>query len=67
MYAVVNKQPKKKCNEDTLPNTVERVYYNTVKKKCALEDDEVAPKIPPYTIEKLITEVVKEMQIKLKK
>ena len=60
MYAIVNKQQKKKCNEDTLPNTVERVYYNAVKKECALEYEEVAPKIPPYTIEKLYTAVVKK-------
>ena len=44
MYAVVNKQQKKKCKEDTLPthyNTVEGVYYNTVKKEV-----EVTPQMP---------------------
>ena len=61
MYAVVNKQQKKKHNEGTLrthSNTDEGVHYNTVK-ECALDDEEAAPQIPPHTIEKLHTAVVK--------
>ena len=48
LYAVVNKQQKKKRNKDAPPaqsNAVEGVY--------AVED-EVAPQIPPHTVEKLL-------------
>ena len=60
MYAVVNKQHKKKQNQDVPPtqsNTVDGVYYNTaaISKGHAveLEDEEVAPQMPPNTAEKL--------------
>ena len=60
MYAVINKQQKKKPKEDTPlthSNTNERVYY---KKEHVMEGEEVAPQIPPHTIEKLYTAVVKK-------
>ena len=64
MYAVINKQQKKKRKEDTPPthSNRERVYYNTVKKEHAMEDEVVAPQIPPYTVEKLYTAVMKKQK-----
>ena len=65
MYAVVNKQEKKKQRGDTPPaqsNTVDGVYCNTaaIRKEKAAEYEEVAPQIPPHTVEKLYTAVVKK-------
>ena len=58
LYAVVNKQHKKKQfeNKDAPPaqsNTVDGVYYNTaaIRKGHAIEDEEIVPQIPPHTIE----------------
>ena len=65
MYPVVNKQQKKKCKEDTLPtysNMDKGVYYNTIKKEHNMEDEEVAPQIPPHTIEKLYMAAVKKQK-----
>ena len=66
LYAVVNKQQKKIQNKDApsaQSNTVDGVYYNTaaVTKGHAVgvDDEEIAPQIPPYTIEELYTAVVK--------
>ena len=52
-------------NEDTPPaqsNTVDGVYCNTaaIRKEKAAEYEEVAPQIPPHTVEKLHTAVVKK-------
>ena len=65
LYAVVNKRQKKKQNENTSPAqsntaTVERVYSNIKKLKQAAEEEEIAPQIPPHTVEKLYTAVVKK-------
>ena len=56
LYAIVNKEHKKKQNEDAPPaesNTVDGMYYNTV----AIRNEEVAPQISPHTVEKLYTAV----------
>ena len=55
LYAVVDKQQKKKQNEETPPalsNPVDGVYYNTaaIRKEHAAEDEEIPPKIPPHMI-----------------
>jgi Na+-transporting NADH:ubiquinone oxidoreductase subunit NqrC len=60
MYAVVNKQQKKKQNEDTPPaqsDTVDGVDYNNIaaiRKEHAVEDEGIPPRIPPHTAEKLL-------------
>ena len=62
VYAVVNKQQKKKQNEETPPaqsNPVDGVYYNAaaMRKEQAVEDEEIAPQIPPHTVQELYTAV----------
>ena len=59
MNAIVNKQQKKKQNEDSPPipvysNTVDGVYYNAaaIRKEHTVEYEEVAPQMPPHAIEK---------------
>ena len=59
LYAVVNKKQKKKQNEETPPaqsNQVDGVYYNAaaIRKKHAVEDEEIPPQIPPHMVEKLL-------------
>ena len=66
LYAVVNKQQKiKQLNQDAPPtqsNTVDGVYYNTaaIRKGHAVEDEEIAPQIPPNMVEKLYAAVAKK-------
>ena len=46
----------------TQSSTVDGVYYNTaaIRKGHAVEDEEIAPQIPPHTVEKLYTAVMKK-------
>ena len=60
MYAVVNKQQKKQQTIPVYSTTVNSLHYNSVKMECAVEYEEVAPQIPPHTVEKLYTAVVKK-------
>ena len=60
LYAVVNKQQKKKQNEEIPPaqsNPVDGEYYNAaaIRKAHAVEDEEIPPQIPPHTVEELYT------------
>ena len=62
LYAVVNKQQKKKRNKETPPaQSNPGVYYNAaaIRKEHTVEDEEIPPQIPPHTVEELYTAVEK--------